>query len=520
GYLTDKAGAPVTRDAAVSVGLYKTYAGDDTDLVLEEDLGTISVKDGYFTIEAGKKSGIGGVLPAYAELYLEVRIDGKKMAPRAHIGTVPYSFVSSDVVGDIHPKTITVGTDQLVCKDNRVGIGHAAPTSKLHVQGEGEFNGAGTISSSGSTVTGVGTKFTTELHVGDYIFSEGQKRTVASITNDVTLTTGSVFNPPLTAISFTYHQPVARVTNSAGANIMTVNAVGKVGIGVENPEQLLMIKNPYADNAISIQNSTGGRLVDIGAWATDKGSVRLYDSGTESVRIAAQTDVFSYFNGGFVGIGTTTPEVPLTVQSSVYDQFIWRNGTYRLGQLGWVSAAGGTGYIILFAGGSAMVDIRADGTAIKPGGGSWTAPSDSRLKKNVVGLHGALDKLLRLRGVTFEWRGSDTTRILPGKQIGMIAQEVEPVFPEWVGIGRDGFKNITYRGFEALTVEAFREQQSQLEALRAQNERLEKKVEAVLAAQRAGAGGAGPVQANVATAVSVLVLALAVGVVIARRRRP
>ncbi|MBI5528154.1 MAG: hypothetical protein HY897_17620, partial [Deltaproteobacteria bacterium] len=46
GYLTDKAGAPVTRDAAVSVGLYKTYAGDDTDLVLEEDLGTISVKDG------------------------------------------------------------------------------------------------------------------------------------------------------------------------------------------------------------------------------------------------------------------------------------------------------------------------------------------------------------------------------------------------------------------------------------------------------------------------------------------
>ena len=39
----------------------------------------------------------------------------------------------------------------------------------------------------------------------------------------------------------------------------------------------------------------------------------------------------------------------------------------------------------------------------------------------------------------------------------MIAQEVEAVYPEWVGMGPLGYKTLTFRGFEALTVEAMRE---------------------------------------------------------------
>jgi hypothetical protein len=39
----------------------------------------------------------------------------------------------------------------------------------------------------------------------------------------------------------------------------------------------------------------------------------------------------------------------------------------------------------------------------------------------------------------------------------MIAQEVEKVFPSWVDTGTDGYKRLTFRGFEAVAVEAVRE---------------------------------------------------------------
>jgi len=43
---------------------------------------------------------------------------------------------------------------------------------------------------------------------------------------------------------------------------------------------------------------------------------------------------------------------------------------------------------------------------------------------------------------------------------------VEPVFPEWVGTDLDGAKNLSIRGFEALTIEAIREIRDQIEALK------------------------------------------------------
>ena len=42
----------------------------------------------------------------------------------------------------------------------------------------------------------------------------------------------------------------------------------------------------------------------------------------------------------------------------------------------------------------------------------------------------------------------------------MIAQEVETVLPDWVSTTPEGYKLLAIRGFEALTVEAFRELQA------------------------------------------------------------
>jgi hypothetical protein len=120
--------------------------------------------------------------------------------------------------------------------------------------------------------------------------------------------------------------------------------------------------------------------------------------------------------------------------------------------------------------------LEVDGTAGKPGGGSWSNSSDLRLKKNVANLDGALKSLLRLRGVTFEYKDPDSINELGGQRIGMIAQEVESVFPDWVDERPDGYKSVTFRGFEALTIEALRELHSEKERqmadVRAENAKL------------------------------------------------
>ncbi|MBL8880320.1 MAG: tail fiber domain-containing protein [Phycisphaerales bacterium] len=112
------------------------------------------------------------------------------------------------------------------------------------------------------------------------------------------------------------------------------------------------------------------------------------------------------------------------------------------------------------------------------------------MKKNIQPLDGALARMLALQGVTFEYHDPAKIQERPGVQIGMIAQQVESVFPDWVEVASDGYRRLTFRGFEALTVESIRELQSlqnaQLSALRAENaslkERLEK-IEAMLASR-------------------------------------
>lgn len=96
-----------------------------------------------------------------------------------------------------------------------------------------------------------------------------------------------------------------------------------------------------------------------------------------------------------------------------------------------------------------------------------TTPSDRRLKRNVVRLRGALDTLLRLRGVIFEYNEAGLRRGCPeGARMGLIAQDVEKAIPEWVSVAPDGYREIDAQGFEALVVEALRELRSENAELR------------------------------------------------------
>jgi len=136
--------------------------------------------------------------------------------------------------------------------------------------------------------------------------------------------------------------------------------------------------------------------------------------------------------------------------------FAWVNGGDRLNVLTNGNVGIGTT--------APAFTLEVNGTAGKPGGGSWSVSSDRRLKKNVADLEGALETLLALRGVTFEYIDPAAAHELSGTRIGFIAQEVEEVLPDWVEES-GGYKRLTVRGFEALAVEAFRTQEEKIETL-------------------------------------------------------
>ena len=111
--------------------------------------------------------------------------------------------------------------------------------------------------------------------------------------------------------------------------------------------------------------------------------------------------------------------------------------------------------LLMDSGGNYRHLFHANGTAYKTGAASWATWSDVQLKRNVQTLHGALDQLLGLRSVTFEYLNGKAYG--EGMYRGFIAQEVEKVFPDWVSEAPDGMKAVECRGFESLTVEALRE---------------------------------------------------------------
>jgi hypothetical protein len=103
--------------------------------------------------------------------------------------------------------------------------------------------------------------------------------------------------------------------------------------------------------------------------------------------------------------------------------------------------------------------------------------SDARLKTNIMPLTDALEKLEAIRGVSFEWNESyrSSGRSSGHREIGVIAQEVEEVFPELVFTSSsDGYKAVDYSRLTAVLIEAVKELKAENEALKQRVETLEK----------------------------------------------
>ena len=85
--------------------------------------------------------------------------------------------------------------------------------------------------------------------------------------------------------------------------------------------------------------------------------------------------------------------------------------------------------------------------------------SDEKLKKDISTIDDALDKVKQLRGVDYTWKESEE------KSKGVIAQELQEVFPELVSESESGL-SVNYNGIIGVLIEAIKDQQKQIDELK------------------------------------------------------
>ena len=85
---------------------------------------------------------------------------------------------------------------------------------------------------------------------------------------------------------------------------------------------------------------------------------------------------------------------------------------------------------------------------------SFVSTSDKNLKKNVVELSGTLDNVEKMRGVYHEWIDSHQSE---ERQIGVIAQEVQAVYPELVHMSERGYLSVNYPKLTAVLLQSIKE---------------------------------------------------------------
>ena len=88
---------------------------------------------------------------------------------------------------------------------------------------------------------------------------------------------------------------------------------------------------------------------------------------------------------------------------------------------------------------------------------AFGAVSDERLKTNVLTIGNALARVLAIDGVTFAWNDAAAAIEKTGADVGVLAQQVESVFPEVVVTRDNGYKAVQYEKIIPLLIEAIKE---------------------------------------------------------------
>ena len=442
-------GQPYSGSANLVFKLFDAASGGN--LLGTQTLSNVTISGGLFTVLLNANGELGASAFNGSSRWLEVTANGTLLTPRQPLTATPYAEFAA--------APWTASGANLSYTGGNVGIGTAAPISRLHVDSGADAN-LDLVLNSGLSAARISAIDLFDRGVG-----------VWSIGKDV----GNAFYIDQTGVG-------RRVTITSAGNVgvdtvpsATLHVNGNVGVGVANiPVGLTSELNggntPILNLDVNFRhpnlnaNFVGGALrID----ARNDGVNHLFQfisrpagSNTEAVIAALARD-------GRLVIGApsfNTDYAQLELSGSNWNNIVFN-----------VSGHSRHGRIEYFADHFDLWNDSSLGAAELQDDGSWTTLSDRRMKTDITPAEGLLAKALALRPVEFYMKNQDRTRD-PDKHIGLIAQEVQPVLPSLVS--GDDMLSLNYDRLGVVTIGAIQGQQAliadQKQLIEAQQERIRK----------------------------------------------
>ena len=170
-------------------------------------------------------------------------------------------------------------------------------------------------------------------------------------------------------------------------------------------------------------------------------------SGFYSTASGGATTAEDYFTFA-IGVHNKTDETPNP------ESFSYQNTAFVIGNGGHDSEGNYVGTPDTF---SNALEVLFDGTTTIAG--DLNINSDARLKANIISLGATLSKLLQIDGKTYTMKKDANHK----KKIGLLAQDIEKVFPELVTETND-IKSVNYQGLVPVLINAMKEQQDEIDS--------------------------------------------------------
>jgi hypothetical protein len=214
-----------------------------------------------------------------------------------------------------------------------------------------------------------------------------------------------------------------------------INSAGSVGIGTTSPSGAaglaLAINGGASQTRIALKNSfTGDAAGDGFQILLDAGAADVVFENREPASIIFATNTTERMritSGGAVGIGKTSSITGVDIYQAAADVVNSRTGqgagTATSLFTGWHSASPTTSGTLVF-------NVTSNGNVTNTNG-SYGAISDIKLKENIQDATPKLDDLMKVKIRNYNLIGEET------KQIGVIAQELEEIFPAMIDESED-----------------------------------------------------------------------------------
>ena len=335
-----------------------------------------------------------------------------------------------------------------ISHSGNVGIGTNSPSELLHanktnVGGKTAIKVENPDATAGSNAEFNATSGTT--YVVNQAHGNGYGYTISNAANGYTV--GTYASAPL--IFSTNSTEVGRFKPSGDFIVGS----GSVGIGTSTPSTDLEIEGAAAKALID--STSGNASLDINSIVGERSLISFKKGASNRWLIEANNNTESGSDAG---------------------------SNFAINSYSDAGAFTGTPLFIKRDTGNVGIGITAPTEALHVSGNALAAAylytSDRRFKRNIQRIPASLDKVDKLRGVTFDWRTEEfpERRFPQERTMGFIAQEVEEVAPELVKTSNDGYKSVQYGNITALLVEAIKEVRNKLGELFSNDEELERKV--------------------------------------------